>query len=156
MDVRTVRREELAALVEDLWLPFAAEMADLDSYDELADDVRGDALTYRERRFDEEDAVTFVADVDGELIGYATGDLTATPPVFARGDEVNVEDVYVAPTHRREGVATALLDAVAEWARGRDADHLTLSVNAGNDDALAFYEREGFTVKRHKMVRPLR
>jgi ribosomal-protein-alanine N-acetyltransferase len=46
------------------------------------------------------------------------------------------------PEHRREGVASALLDAVIERA-GADANY-TLEVRVSNAGAIALYERYGF------------
>ena len=74
-----------------------------------------------------------VSDVDGVPVGYVL-----TVP----GDEdstVHVAELVVDPTHRREGRASALLDAVAAT-----ADRVTLTVEPDNEAAISCYRACGF------------
>ena len=57
---------------------------------------------------------------------------------------VNLVGLWSAPGYRDIGVATALLDAVADWARSIGADRLRLWVVERNEFARAFYLGEGF------------
>jgi hypothetical protein len=100
MEIRELRRDEIESLVSDCWLPFAEEMAALDEYNALAEDIEEDALSYRRERFGDEDVVTYVAIEDGNLTGYITAERTDTPPVFQRGTAVNVGELYVTKSHR--------------------------------------------------------
>jgi ribosomal-protein-alanine N-acetyltransferase len=52
-----------------------------------------------------------------------------------------VAELVVAPAHRRNGRASALLEACAAAA---DADRLTVTVAPGNEAARSLYERRGF------------
>jgi ribosomal-protein-alanine N-acetyltransferase len=52
---------------------------------------------------------------------------------------VHVAELVVAPAHRREGRASALLDAVA-----RQADRVTLTVDPDNEAARSCYRACGF------------
>ncbi len=154
MEIRRFAEEDIAALVDGLWLPFAREMADLDPYNALAENPRGDALAYRRERLSDDAAATFVAD-DGGLVGYTAVSYADSPPVFARGPAASVEEVYVTPERRGEGVATALLSRVEGWARERGCERITLSVNVDNEAARGLYEDRGYGVRRLKMDRPL-
>ena len=61
----------------------------------------------------------------------------------ARYDEAyHVMTLATAPEHRREGIASALLEAVMERA-GADANY-TLEARVSNLGAIALYERYGF------------
>ncbi|HEX2578262.1 MAG TPA: GNAT family N-acetyltransferase [Aquihabitans sp.] len=61
-----------------------------------------------------------------------------------RDGVVNVVGLWSAPGHRDVGVATALLEAVAGWARGNGDRALRLWVVERNEFARRFYEGEGF------------
>lgn len=63
--------------------------------------------------------------------------------VFERG-WAGVQCMATASAHRREGVASAVLHALAEDARRRGVTQMYLAVMTGNDGAKALYERAGF------------
>ncbi len=56
-----------------------------------------------------------------------------------------VEWLTVDPEHRRRGYGSALVRALAEEARQAGADRLGLFVRAANVEAVALYDRLGFT-----------
>ncbi len=62
----------------------------------------------------------------------------------AMARESEILTLAVAPWARRQGVACALVDAVAVEAAARDAESIFLEVAADNPAALALYERAGF------------
>jgi ribosomal protein S18 acetylase RimI-like enzyme len=78
--------------------------------------------------------------------GRARGFVTATvlPASLALGTAWSVRDLYVAPPHRRGGVARALLRHVAGAARAAGAARVSLQTEADNTAALALYEAAGF------------
>jgi ribosomal protein S18 acetylase RimI-like enzyme len=78
---------------------------------------------------------------DGSLIGYATGHATYETGHAEHG--LYVGDLYVAPAHRRQGVAHAMLAALARAGHARGARHLWLTAKEGNAAAHAFYRRLG-------------
>ena len=57
-----------------------------------------------------------------------------------------LEELYVSPQHRREGVGEALLAHVAGLAVRRGYGRLDWSVLGWNTPALTFYEKLGATV----------
>jgi ribosomal-protein-alanine N-acetyltransferase len=72
----------------------------------------------------------------GRLVGYVI--------VSRYVDAWHVMNLVVAESHRRRGIASALLDEV--FGRTRDAGRrgFTLEVRASNEAALQLYERMGF------------
>jgi GNAT superfamily N-acetyltransferase len=56
-----------------------------------------------------------------------------------------VASMWVAPTHRRTGLGTMLMDAVKSWAYTLGAAELCLMVTSNNSTAMRFYERCGFS-----------
>lgn len=57
---------------------------------------------------------------------------------------VELVSMWVAPAHRRAGVAAALVAAVVSWARDADMASVELWVTRGNDGAVRLYEAAGF------------
>ena len=153
MQIRQATTDDAAAIVDDLWMPFAEELAELDEYNALASDIRSDAIEYREEKLAQSDYCVQLAVEDGAFVGFASGRVKSSPPVFERGAALAISELYVRPDWRRQGVASSLLDALEAWGDERGYETVSLSVNADNDAAKALYESVGFEVKRVKMVK---
>jgi ribosomal-protein-alanine N-acetyltransferase len=82
----------------------------------------------------------FVAEIAGELVGFAVGMVAVT------AEEVisELESVAVAASARRIGVAKALCGAVIAWARSCGAHEMELEVRSGSAGAIRLYEGLGF------------
>ncbi|HEY5664782.1 MAG TPA: ribosomal protein S18-alanine N-acetyltransferase [Ilumatobacter sp.] len=81
-----------------------------------------------------------VARVERRVVGYAGLWFVADPG----GDQAHVTNVVVDPRHRRTGIATRLLTALADEAIGRGCVAWTLEVRASSEGAHALYRRFGF------------
>lgn len=87
----------------------------------------------------------FVYEDAGKVIGYAfcvAKETKAIPNLFDC-KELYIDDVCVDSKHRGKHVATALYEAVKEFAKREGFDKITLNVWEGNDSARAFYEKMG-------------
>ncbi|MEF8821240.1 MAG: GNAT family N-acetyltransferase [Halovenus sp.] len=62
-----------------------------------------------------------------------------------------VENLYVEPGSRSEGIGSALLSAAETELDDRDADVISLGVMAENEAARRFYHRHGYDVYRVEM-----
>jgi GNAT superfamily N-acetyltransferase len=56
-----------------------------------------------------------------------------------------VEELYVVPARRREGLGRALLEATMEAARAAGATHIELTTGETDAEARSLYESSGFT-----------
>jgi ribosomal protein S18 acetylase RimI-like enzyme len=57
--------------------------------------------------------------------------------------EVYLYDLAVDAAHRRQGIATALIDHLRAWARARGAYVIFVQADHGDDAAIALYTRLG-------------
>lgn len=81
----------------------------------------------------------FVARSEGRAVGVAV--LAFRINIPASGFFASIEDLYVRPEARRQGVGTALIEAVGERCRARSVSYLEVQTD---DEAVAFYEAAGF------------
>ncbi len=117
-DIRDVRLRSLIDAPEAFTSTFGRESA----YDEAK--WRDLAITGR----------WFVADDEG-LVGVAVGvDGWSGDPT-----KRELVGMWVAPSHRRRGIAKQLLDQVKAWAVSEGATTLSLGVREGNEQALTAY-----------------
>jgi GNAT superfamily N-acetyltransferase len=92
---------------------------------------------------------TFFAEPTAASVGHDPDQVEPIGLIGAYANEsgiVNLVGLWSAPGYRDVGVASALLDAVADWARTIRADRLRLWVVERNEFARAFYLHEGFEV----------
>lgn len=60
-------------------------------------------------------------------------------------DECEIARIAVAETARRQGVGNALFEFMTEVCREKNLERILLDVRAGNEGAIAFYQKNGFT-----------
>jgi GNAT superfamily N-acetyltransferase len=104
-----------------------------------------DAATFA-RRFaallDRDDVVVLLAGATGED-GFAY--LTVRPTPYYDGTLAQLEELYVVPGLRDQGIGTALLTAAVEEVRRLGAGEVHINVDEVDTDTRRFYERHGFT-----------
>ena len=134
-------------------LPFVrqAVLADLPLVAPLFDEYRrfygraGDlaaATAFLRDRFAHGESVLFLALDDAEPVGF-----TQLYPSFSSVSLARVfilNDLFVAPSHRRSGVGSALLQAATDHARALGAVRVSLNTDVANTTAQATYEARGW------------
>lgn len=80
---------------------------------------------------------------DGEIAGYASLSSYRDKEAYSSTVELSV---YVAPEHRRRGVAVKLMEYLVDFARNDPSTHCVVSViTAGNEASVKLHEKFGFT-----------
>ncbi|MBW2731556.1 MAG: GNAT family N-acetyltransferase [Deltaproteobacteria bacterium] len=102
-------------------------------------------------------ALLLVALKGQEVVGGVSAGIFDTPndPGMVRCRRLYVDRLVVAAEHRGQGVGRALMDSVEERGRSRGAEQLVLTVWAGNEEALRFYQREGLVEVGRLLAREL-
>jgi len=117
----------------------------LAAYEKLSDRVTGNTELLRSHLFgDRAYAEAIVAELGDLTIGFAL--FFPTYSTFLTQPGIHLEDVFVQPEYRRQGVGKALMIAVAKIAFDRGCGRLEWSVLDWNQPAIEFYQRLGATV----------
>jgi GNAT superfamily N-acetyltransferase len=116
----------------------------LAAYERLADHVVATEADLRATLFGERPAAEVViASVGGEPVGYALWFHTYSTFLGKRG--LYLEDLFVLPAWRSQGIGRALLAHLAGIATARDCGRVEWSVLQWNEPAIRFYESIGAT-----------
>jgi GNAT superfamily N-acetyltransferase len=86
-----------------------------------------------------------VAQDGAQLIGTGHASLRKSDDQFNHDRHAYLGLMFVAPTHRGQGVIQQIMDGLLAWARGEGVKDFYLDVYADNMSALKAYERYGFT-----------
>ena len=74
----------------------------------------------------------------------AVGLVTLRPNVWYAGQVALLDELYVVPDRRGEGIGSALVTLLLSTARAMSVDLIEINVDEGDLDAQRFYERHGF------------
>jgi GNAT superfamily N-acetyltransferase len=88
---------------------------------------------------------------EGNVVALLAGEpaiavalMTMRPNVWYDGPVALLDELYVTPTRRGQGVGSALLRRAEIVARHRGAELLEVNVDGHDTDARRFYERHGY------------
>lgn len=156
MEIDNPEMEE-SEVIADLWVDLAREQYEHGSYlaaeenrIEIHDSicqhiVSGDLLVARfprdESQSDECDIVGFV------MFTPETGRYEETRSIGL------IENLYVIPEYRNEGLGATLLAKAEERLSAADVEIITLDLMAQNEAARRFYVRHGYTTQRETMAK---
>ncbi|MGQ0618433.1 MAG: GNAT family N-acetyltransferase [Panacagrimonas sp.] len=114
----------------------------LAEYERLAHEVVATAEALRETLFGERPAAeVLIAYLDGRPAGFAL--FFSSYSTFLAQPGIYLEDLFVYPEWRGQGIGRALLVRVAQLAAERGCGRLEWSVLDWNEPALRFYARLG-------------
>ncbi len=80
---------------------------------------------------------------DDPPLGFAL--FRIRPSLWSKANDVYLEELYVVPDHRGQGIGRKLLNAAIDAARQAGADHFELTTGETDTEARNLYESSGFT-----------
>jgi len=101
-------------------------------------------------------SATFVAENGSTLAGFISGSIEQNLPDRLPELHATVGYLWVEEHFRRRGIARALFEQIANWARREEAvDHFEMAVLKADDDAAGFWRSIGFTPFIERLWAPL-
>ena len=92
-----------------------------------------------------EEAVTLVAAMNNEIVGFVDARLSRSPdPMHREMLYCHIVEIAVSNQHQGKGLGAQLLRAAEDWGRERGADLASLEYLAANQRAQLFYEQLGY------------
>ncbi len=166
MKIRKARKEDTLQLL-DLFRHEMEYHQRLDSYYEILPDF--DWVAYTEGKIRDRNRLTLVAECDEGIAGYIIVKImgyisnnryksilrwvrchvkkgTSLPTKTVRWGFV--EDCYVIPSLRRQGIGSRLVLGAMKWFRSKQISRIELSLFAGNKEGKAFWKKSGFETSR--------
>jgi GNAT superfamily N-acetyltransferase len=117
----------------------------LAEYEKLSHAVTGDALALKEHLFGSHRYIEVIlAETSGQAVGFAL--FFHNYSTFLTKPGIYLEDLFVLPEYRRQGIGKALISKVAQIAIERDCGRLEWSVLDWNEPAKAFYGSMGASI----------
>jgi ribosomal protein S18 acetylase RimI-like enzyme len=131
---------EIARLLHDFQTEFSEPVPD------------HDVLAARAADYVESGEITVLLGGDGP---DAIAELRFRKSLMTGGLDAYLEELYVAPGKRGQGLGRAMLDAAMETARTAGATHIDLGTSEDDVAARALYESAGFTNRESRPDGPV-
>lgn len=141
--MRAAQREDLPAVIR-LWQALQEHSA---AHDPRLTPSIGAAdwfLGFLRDELDNASTALFVAERDGELVGYVLGQILHRPTLQS-GDCGYVADLYVSDSRRGQGIGRRLFHALRDWFRARGLTAIELQIVRANPASQAFWRKMGFS-----------
>jgi len=93
---------------------------------------------------------SFVAEEKGEVIGYVASQAVN----YQHGVDklLWIEYVVVKSELRRQGIATALLKRLLDYAKSHNINRIYTTINPDNEASIKLHQRAGFNIKSWKVA----
>lgn len=142
MIIRPVKRDDVDE-VGKLWFELVTYHRDLSDMMPIPAEDGAERYSARIRwSVDDSHVQTFVAEDEGELVGYVYGTVVDLLPEMFRDERAGiVGDIYVTAGKRRAGVGTALMKTMKNWFKLRGVTHYEWYVAAMNEEGIRFWEK---------------
>lgn len=148
--VRVATLSDLDAVV-DLWVALVADQRQYGAHLKAAEN-RETARDFMGQYVAVDGVI--VAERAGEVVGFVNFRVE-TGAYEQDVDRGIVDNVYVEPAHRDEGIGSALLEAAEDALADRSVDRVAVSAMAANDAARRLYESRGYEDHRVTLERSL-
>jgi ribosomal protein S18 acetylase RimI-like enzyme len=119
------------------------------------DRTPADYASFLVSQMSDPDVAVLVADVRGDVIGYAYAAVEGFDYMALRGPAGVLHDIVVEPEHRGRGVGRRLLRAALAFLQARGAPRVVLSTAERNGAAHRLFASAGFRRTMVEMTREL-
>lgn len=142
----TIRKAVLSDLSQVQDLNHKLFESDLKHFNDLNTEwpYQKEGEEYFKKRINEKDGVCFVAEVDGQVVGYVAGGWSHLNFSAYKGKRAELENIYVDVEYQRLGIGAALVDKLYKWFKEQGATHIMVDTSVKNQNAISFYHNTGF------------
>jgi len=135
MTIRTAQRGDEHAIMSLIHA--------LASYEKAPEQVKNTANDLAMHLFEEKICAALVVEIDQQIVGFA---LYYTNYSTWKGKCLYLEDFFILPEFRRDGIGSQLFDRVVQIAKERKVRRMDWQVLEWNEPALSFYSKKNATL----------
>ncbi|MCK9271142.1 MAG: GNAT family N-acetyltransferase [Bacteroidales bacterium] len=143
MELRKAKLQDIEKVTK-YGLILLKQHSDLDPYFTPIEAVEKVYRKFLEGCVHSADKLLLVAEINGELVGYAAGEIQARSPIFKIAEYGYINDVFVEEEFRKLGIAREFLTALKKWFESKGIKHVELSVLSNNEIGKKTWAKFGF------------
>ena len=99
---------------------------------------------YFQKRLTQDNAICLIAEKNNQVVGYLVGFID-TYSFRSHNPILEIENMLVIDTHRRQTIGTKLIQELKAWAKTKQVKRLKVQSLIHNTPAINFYRHSGLT-----------
>ena len=152
--VRRAGRRDLEP-IEPLWLALRQHEAKLDARLVIVPGAERLARAHREVILTDRTTAIFVADDQGELVGFLHAEIQRNNPAYRSDRLGEIVDLFVVEESRSNGIGSRLLETAVEWFHSHNAPEYQVSTLVATPGVARFFERHGALPLSLRLTAPI-
>ena len=105
----------------------------------------GDFERYARNNIHSKNAIIFLAEKDGKIIGYCLCRIKRNIPIFKVTHLGHIGDLYVKKEYRKLGISSMFKNEALKWFKSKGIKYSSIMVSPENSRARGIYKKWGFT-----------
>lgn len=131
------------AILRTLQVDLHKDNAKYDTLLDLSWPLGDMGLTYFTKTIENSTSISYLAEVDGEIVGYLAGGHKEMS--YRKTKIAEIFSMTVAPGHQSQGIGEKLVETFTEWARTRGYRKVYVNVYFSNERGIKFYKKCGLS-----------
>ena len=145
LKIRKATEKDFIVIQKLNGLLFKREQKNFDSTLDISWPFSEEGEEYFERILNEENGRAWLAEDDGQPVGYLIGKIaTKVPKSRTIKKRAILDNMFVLKKYRNKGIGGRLVKKFITWAKENGADNLRVTAFAGNKGAIRFYRQNRF------------
>lgn len=151
MLIKEANLENVSKIV-DSWIEFIeehdkiviSENPELEEYEKKISNMGDNYKEFLESHIKSEKGVVFIAEEDGEIVGFTLIYIKDEIPIFENKKVGFISDLYVKKEFRNRKISSKLRDKSLEWFKDKGLKFVSLAMHPDNKFAHSVYKKWGF------------
>jgi ribosomal protein S18 acetylase RimI-like enzyme len=143
MIVRKANIKDVKTVVE-LAVGLIEYHSNFDLYFEPSKDAKNVYIKYFKKFIKSPKNFLLVAEEDGEIVGFSSGEIKKGPAMFKIRFTGTLEYMYIKKEFRKQDVGDMMFKMLMDWFKKKKIGYVVISVHTKNDIGNSFWKKNGF------------
>lgn len=111
---------------------------------------------HRKAQIHSKNSIIFVAEADGEIVGFTSGSIKKSKPLFKSKNYGQLGSGFVKEKYRGMGIGKKLAESILDWAKAKGVKFVVVSTSIRNRLGVGAVKGLGFKELECKLIKNLK
>ena len=141
--------EEFIKLHNFIWRSTYNKIFPEEVFEKRESNIENRIQTFNQNIVNKQNAISYVAEVNGKLIGLMTAKIDSNYDFFKNQQYAEIESLYIHPDYQKIGIGSKFKNVFIKWARENGVKKYVVGVLKNNFNARKVYEKWGGKLDDH-------